>query len=64
MFEYWSVNERVLMGHLRGMCENVGQAEQLYRSLVVEGGNYQQKQKQKILLHACSLTSIRLTYEG
>ena len=47
MFEYWSVNERVLMGHLRGMCENVGQAEQLYRSLVVEGGNYEQKQKQK-----------------
>ena len=54
MFEYWSENERVLVGHWRGLCENVGQAEQLCRSLVVEGGTYKKKKKKKVsFVRAC-----------
>ena len=51
VFKYWSLNERVLVGHLRGMCKNVGQAEQLCGSC---GGWDLKKKKIKFFpfLHA------------
>ena len=51
------MNERVLVGHLRGMCENVCQVGQLCRSPGVEGETLKKKKKKKV-------SSVRLTYEG
>ena len=45
MCESNGVNERVLMGHLRGMCENVCQVGQLCRSPGVEGETLKKKKK-------------------